>query len=202
MRPLWFGGSFNPIHFGHLICARAAAEAGGFDRVILVPSAQPPHKAGDTTLAPPAHRLAMCQLATAGDPFFQVDGLELERLGPSYTIDTVRQLRANLKDPAAEIAWLIGADMAKSLPTWHQPDRLLAEVRFVLMARPGWSIDWNSMPAAVQKLQGNLVTVPQLDISSTQLRNRLNQGKSIQYLTPDVVVEYIDGHNLYGISAE
>lgn len=197
MRQLWFGGSFNPIHAGHLICARAAAEAGGFDRVVLVPSAQPPHKKGDTNIAEAGHRLTMCRAAVTGDSFFQVDGLELERSGPSYTIETVRQLRTETKGGLAEVSWLIGADMAKSLPTWHEPASLLAEVNFVLMARPGWQIDWASLPKDVQKLQSNIVPVPQLDISSTQLRDRLARGLSIRYLTPDAVIDYIQHHRLY-----
>jgi nicotinate-nucleotide adenylyltransferase len=197
MRQLWFGGSFNPIHAGHLICARAAAEAGRFDRVVLVPSAQPPHKKGDTSLALPSHRLAMCRAAINGDPFFQVDGLELKRSGPSYTIDTVRQLRAQAAGPLDEIPWLIGADMTRSLPTWHDPHNLLAEATFVLMARPGWEIDWKTLPVPVQKLQSRVVAVPPIDISSTQLRDRLSRGLSIRYLTPDAVIEYIKHHRLY-----
>jgi nicotinate-nucleotide adenylyltransferase len=194
MRQLWFGGSFNPIHFGHLICARNVAEIAGFDQVVLVPSRQPPHKHGDTMIAAAEHRLAMCQLAVAGDDFFEVDALELARPGPSYTIDTVRQLRAR---GVLQVSWLIGADMLNSLPRWHDPAGLLAEVRFVLMARPGWSFDWAGLPVEMQGLQANLVEAPQLDISSTGLRDRLRRGKSIRYLTPDAVVDYIQQHRLY-----
>jgi nicotinate-nucleotide adenylyltransferase len=136
----------------------------------------------------------MCQAATRDDDLFHVDARELARPGPSYTIDTVRQLRA---EGQAEVHWLIGADMAQSLPTWHEPSSLLAEVRFVLMARPGWPIDWKSLPPAVQKLQNNVVPAPQLDISSTRLRDRLAKGLSIRYLTPDAVVDYIQQHKLY-----
>ena len=197
MRQLWFGGSFNPIHFGHLICARSVAEAAGFDRVVLVPSHQPPHKSGITTVLNASHRLAMCQLAVAGDAFFDVDGIELDRPGPSYTIDTVRELR---RRGCGEISWLIGADMASFLPNWRDPAALLAEVRFVLMARPGCPIDWSSMPVEMQKLQSSVVEAPKLDISSTGLRERLARGKSIRYLTPDAVVEYIWRHRLYSKS--
>src|SRR5215204_3176269 len=93
MRRLCFGGSFNPIHHGHLICARAAAEAAGFERVVLIPSALPPHKLDDTELASSTDRLAMCRLAVEGDPWFEVEDIELIRKGPSYTIDTARELR-------------------------------------------------------------------------------------------------------------
>ena len=194
MRQLWFGGSFNPIHSGHLICARAVAEAAGFDRVVLIPSAQPPHKAGDTSLASAHHRFAMCQAAIKGEGLFEVDDLELHRAGPSYTIDTVRQLRGR---GHAQISWLIGADMARSLPRWHEPAALLAEVQFVLMARPGWSFDWATLPIEYQKLQANVIQAPELAISSTELRSRLVGGRSIRYLTPDSVIDYIHQHKLY-----
>ena len=194
MRRLWFGGSFNPIHFGHLVCSRAVAEAAGFDLVVLVPSGQPPHKSGDTTVAAAEHRLAMCRVAVAGDSFFEVHDLELNRSGPSYTIDTVRELRSK---GWPEISWLIGADMAVFLPRWHNPASLLAEVNFVLMARPGWAMDWTQLPADVQKLQSNVVSAPLVDISSTMIRDRLRNAKSIRYLTPDAVVDYIQRQGLY-----
>ncbi len=145
-------------------------------------------------MALPADRLAMCQAAIAGDTFFEVDGLELNRSGPSYTIDTARQLKLQ---GHKDLHWLIGADMVISLPTWHQPDKLLAEVNFVAMARPGFSLDWKSMPALVQKLQSHLVTAPLLDISSSQIRERIGKGLPIKYLTPDPVIEYIGTHQLY-----
>jgi nicotinate-nucleotide adenylyltransferase len=194
MRTLWFGGSFNPIHSGHLICSRAVAETAGFDRVVLVPSGQPPHKAGDTSIADAEHRLAMCRIAVSGDPLFAVDDLELRRAGPSYTLETARQLRANGEQ---EISWLIGADMALSLPHWHKPLELLSQVNFILMARPGWSLDWDKLPPEYRHLAKNVVQAPQLDISSTHLRNRLGAGLSIQYLTPPGVVDYIRQNQLY-----
>jgi nicotinate-nucleotide adenylyltransferase len=194
MRNLWFGGSFNPIHLGHLICSRAVAEAGGFDRVILIPNRQSPHKSQDTSQPSAQDRLEMCRLAVAGDDFFQVDDLELNRPVPSYTIDTVRQLRAQ---GFSEINWLIGADMVSSLPRWHDPASLLAESTFILMGRPGWSIDWSLLPDSLQKLQSNIVQAPQVDISSTQIRNRFASGQSIRYLTPDAVVDYIHRRHLY-----
>jgi nicotinate-nucleotide adenylyltransferase len=194
MRTLWFGGSFNPIHSGHLICARAVAESAGFDRVVLVPSRQPPHKPGDTTLAAAEDRLAMCRLAVAGDERFEVDDLELHREGPSYTIDTVRELKGR---GHGEISWLIGADMAVSLPRWHDPAGLLSEVNFVLMARPGWVMDWEALPMEMHKFKSNVVEAPLLQISSTGLRERLWSGKSIRYLTADGVVDYIARRGLY-----
>jgi nicotinate-nucleotide adenylyltransferase len=194
MRTLWFGGSFNPIHHGHLICSRAVAEFAGFERVVLIPSRQPPHKSGDTSLASAEDRLAMCQLAIKGNDFFQVDDLEIDRPGPSYTIDTARELKAR---GFSEISWLIGADMANNLPRWHDPAGLLAEIKFILMARPGWNFDWTSLPAEMQALKGNVVEAPLLEISSTDIRKRLATKQSIQYTTPDAVIDYIRRRQLY-----
>jgi nicotinate-nucleotide adenylyltransferase len=194
MRTLCFGGSFNPIHHAHLLCARAAAENGGFDRVLLIPSARPPHKPDQSQIAGAEFRLAMCQLAVAGDPFFRVDDLELRRDGPSYTLLTARELRHK---GMAEIHWLIGADMLEFLPQWHQPLQLLQNVTFHVMARPGWQFNWQKLPDAYQSLQNNILQAPLIDISATDIRNRIRAGRPIDYLTPPAVVNYIRQHNLY-----
>ncbi len=194
MATFCFGGSFNPIHLGHLICARAAAEALGLPGVRLIPSAQPPHKPKDAGIAPVAHRLAMCRRAVEGDPFFSVDDREARRAGPSYTIDTVRQLRG---EGARQVYWLIGADMLAILPKWHQAEQLLREVQFVVMARPGWGMDWGTLPPAFQPLRRHVVEVPQIDISATLIRRRVEQGRPISYLVPPGVREYILQHRLY-----
>jgi nicotinate-nucleotide adenylyltransferase len=194
IRTLYFGGSFNPIHHGHLICARAVAEGAGYDRVVLVPSRQPPHKQGHTDIAGEADRSAMCQLAVAGDELFSVDDIELHRDSPSYTIDTARELR---RRGQAQVAWLIGADMANYLPHWHQAAHLLTEVRFVLMARPGWSFDWLNMPPEYRHLENQIVPAPLIDIRSTDIRQRMTAGKPIAYMTTSAVVDYIREHGLY-----
>jgi nicotinate-nucleotide adenylyltransferase len=194
MRKLCFGGSFNPIHHGHLICARVVAESTGFDRVVLIPSNQAPHKSGVTDMAASADRLEMCRAVVQNDPFFEVSDLELTRPGPSFTIESARQLR---RAGWAEVFWLIGADMAISLPTWQEPDALLAEVKFLLMARPGWTIDWTTLPPGYQFLKSNVIPAPSIDISSSEIRKRVAAGKSIQYLTPDPVLQYIQTHGLY-----
>jgi nicotinate-nucleotide adenylyltransferase len=194
MRKLYFGGSFNPIHHAHLLCARAVAEAGGYDRVILVPSAQPPHKPDSGDRAPAADRAQMCRLATRDDPLFEVDELELQRTGPSYTLTTVRALRARGE---ADIHWLIGADMLAYLPHWHQAETLLTEVHFVIMARPGWSFDFSTLPPPFRPLERNILPAPLVDISATQIRQRVAAQQPIRYLTPDAVVEYIHDRRLY-----
>jgi len=194
MRRLCFGGSFNPIHHGHLLCARAAAEAAGFERIVLIPNSMSPLKLGANEVAAPEHRLAMCRLAVKGDDGFEVEDLELSRPGPSYTIDTARQLRRQGWD---RVHWLIGADMVALLPKWHEPDALLKEVDFVVMARPGHPIPRSALPPAVQQLSDNLVRVKQIEISSTEVRSRVMAGKSIRYLVPPAVGDYIARHGLY-----
>jgi nicotinate-nucleotide adenylyltransferase len=195
MRKLCFGGSFNPIHHGHLICARAVAEKAGFDQVVLFPSGQPPHKNEVRDMAAASDRLAMCQAATLGDALFAVNDIELKRSSPSYTIETARQLR---KEGWPEVVWLIGADMALSLPTWHQSVALLAEVKFLIIARPGSVLDWSKLPPEFQNVASGLVTAPKIDISSSDIRRRMAAGQSIDYLTPAGVVDYIHEHGLYG----
>jgi len=195
MWQLAFGGSFNPIHHGHLICARALAESAGFDRVVLIPSAQPPHKPATADLAAAEHRLAMCRLAAAVQPqLFEVDDLELSRPGHSYTIDTVRLLKQR-GWPA--VHWLLGADMLRQLPTWYQPEALLREVDFVVIARPGWSFDWSTLPPAYRALEKNVHAAPAIDISATDIRRRVAAGLSIESLTPAPVIDYIKTHGLY-----
>lgn len=194
IRRLCFGGSFNPVHHAHLICARAVAEARGFHRVVLIPSALSPHKLNITDLADAHHRLAMCRLAVQGDPLFEVDDVEVSRPGPSYTIDTARLLR---KRGWNQVFWLIGADMVPILPTWREPEALLREVEFVVMARPGWSFDWGALPPPYRRLEQNVVPAPLIDISSTMIRRRRAAGQSVAYLTPPGVEHYLDHNGLY-----
>ena len=193
-RTLCFGGSFNPIHHAHLLTARAVAEQRGYDKVLLVPSAQPPHKPASPDIASPDHRLAMCRLAVENDPLFAVSDLELRRAGPSYTIDTVRALKQH---GWTHVHWLIGADMLQILPKWRQPHDLLAETHFVIMARPGWSLDWQTLPEELRSLRDNVVPAPLLQISATDIRRRRAAGLPVSYLLPDPVIHYIDQHALY-----
>ncbi len=194
-RLLCFGGSFNPIHHGHLICARSVCESLHYDGVLFIPSAQPPHKPLAADLAAAADRLKMAQLAISAQssPFYVTD-LELRRPGPSYTIDTARELR---KQGWPRVDWLIGADMAASLPTWHLADQLIQEVNFVLMARPGWQFNFATLPPAYQRLEKNVVQAPLIDISATDVRSRVRSGLPIDFLTPPAVVEYIVQKALY-----
>jgi nicotinate-nucleotide adenylyltransferase len=194
MRTLCFGGTFNPIHHGHLICARAAAEASGFDHVLLIPSSQPPHRSGQKDLAPAQHRLTMCQLATRDVPLFSISDLELRRSEPSFTLQTARELRREGHD---EVFWLIGGDTVPQLPKWHQPDALMREVGFVVMARPGWAFDWDSLAEPYRSLRQNVVQTPLIEISATDVRRRVAEGKGIDYLVPPAVRDYIRQRGLY-----
>ncbi|HEX8524661.1 MAG TPA: nicotinate (nicotinamide) nucleotide adenylyltransferase [Tepidisphaeraceae bacterium] len=197
MSLLCFGGSFNPIHYGHLRTSQTVAERLQFSKVLLIPSAQPPHKPLSADLAAPAHRLRMCQLATQELPLFEVSDIELQRSGPSYTLDTARQLHAlGIK----KVDWLIGADMLRILPSWHQAQTLIREVNFIIIARPGWSFDWQQLPQEFQFLKEHVVEAPMIDISATQIRQRIGAGEPIDDLTPPAVARYIQEQKLYQIA--
>jgi len=198
MNRLCFGGSFNPIHHGHLLVARAVAEARGFDRVVLIPSAQPPHKPDSADVAPAEQRLAMCRLAIEASAdstdLFEVSDIELGRAGPSYTIDTARILTRQRIGP---VYWLIGGDTLPQLPTWHEPQALLREVRFIIIDRPACPIVWPALAPEYQALQSGVVAGPMIDISASDIRRRVAAGRSIGYLTPQPVISYMRENGLY-----
>ncbi len=195
MRNLCFGGSFNPIHNGHLVCGQAVAGVMDATRLVLIPSATSPHKLGHADMAAPDDRLAMCRLAAAGTELFEVDDSELRRGAPSYTIETIRTLRR--ERGWDEVNWLIGADQVAALPRWREPTALLREVNFIIMARPGWSFDWHTLPPELRVLQSHVVEAPLVDISATDIRRRVRAGEPIDHLTPPAVAKYIRAHSLY-----
>lgn len=194
------GGSFNPVHNGHLILAQDALEQFGLHRVLFIPAAQPPHKPS-VALAPAADRLAMLRLAVAGDPRFEVSDLELQRGGVSYTVDTLRLLRA--ERPEAVLSFIIGGDSLRELHTWKDIYAILDLAELVTVARPGFRTDdlneatlrlrdpWPRRLAA-QVASGHLV-----EISSTDIRQRVARGRSIRYLVSGPVEQYIADHALY-----
>ena len=145
-------------------------------------------------MASAADRLQMCRLAIEDVPHFEVNDLELRREGPSYTLTTARQLKATGRQ---SVDWLIGADAISELPRWHGFPGLLEEVNFIVMARPGWSVDWSSLPAPLRPLESKVVELPQNQISATDIRRRVAQGLGIDYLTPPAVCRYIREHGLY-----
>lgn len=196
---LCFGGSFNPIHNGHLLCARAAVKYRGFNQVVVIPSAQPPHKPQDADLAPAKDRFAMARLACefSSDDLvkFVPNDIEIARSGPSYTIHTVRELR---RIGWPEVWWLIGADMLNYLASWHQAEQLIHECNFLILARPGVELMWNALPQNFrERLEPNLVPAPLVDISATDIRRRVREGLPINDLTVPPVVEYIRANGLY-----
>jgi nicotinate-nucleotide adenylyltransferase len=192
MSKLCLGGAFNPIHHGHLLCARAAAEALGYHTVVLIPTGNPYGKAAPSSMAPAADRLAMCRLAVGGLAGFEVDDRETRRVGPTYTIDTVRQLKS---EGWETVPWLIGADQAMNLPSWHEPVALLEEADLLVMTRPG--CDASRFPSPFEVLKDRLVRVPALDISSTDIRDRVAADRAIEFLTPAAICRFIAEHGLY-----
>jgi nicotinate-nucleotide adenylyltransferase len=196
---LCFGGSFNPIHIGHLQCARAAAVQRGFERIVVIPNAQPPHKPQSADLASAADRFAMvrlaCEFCTDSSVNFIPSDIEIARDGPSYTLLTVREMK---RIGWPEVWWLIGADMLNFLPKWYKIDELLNEVNFLILARPGIELRWDTLPPHYrQRLERNVVPAPLIDISATDIRQRVRQGLPIDSLTVPPVVEYIRANRLY-----
>jgi len=195
------GGSFDPIHFGHLITARAVAERMNLDRVLFIPAPMPPHKRGNK-LTSVEHRLAMIRLAIDGDPLFEASDIETRRPGPSFTIDTIAALRAELGD-SAELFWIIGADSLPELATWHRVADLVAAVRIVAASRPGWSApDLSALERAIgrpalDRLLADRCPTPEIDISATNIRERIGMGRSVRYLTTNAVMTYIQQNHLY-----
>ena len=149
-------------------------------------------------LARPDQRLAMCRLAVSESELFEVDPLELERAGPSYTLDTAREL---VRRGYTRVNWLIGGDMLAILPQWHEAEMLIQEVNFIILARPGWEFDWGKLPGEFGRLRENVVTAPRIEISATDIRDRVKRGLSIEYLTPKPVCDYIREEGLYRSSA-
>jgi nicotinate-nucleotide adenylyltransferase len=196
-----FGGTFNPVHIGHLIIARAALEHLGLERMVLIPSANPPHK-GPQGVADAEDRLAMLRLAVADEADFDVSACEIERPGPSYTIDTVAFFRKELGD-RAELYWLIGADSLSELASWHRVVELVGMCQIVTAARPGWeSPDLSALTERVgerqvRRLRDGILPTPRIDISASEIRRRVRQGRSVRWLVPMAVAQYIDRLGLY-----
>lgn len=183
------GGTFNPVHLGHVRLAEGALEEIPLDEVVWVPALVPPHKAieGEVT---PEDRAQMVQLAIQGNGRFRLSRVELTRPPPSYTVDTAGSLKAESKDPQAQWYFLVGADDAQELSTWKDFEKLLQEVQFVVIPRPGFAL--GSLREGVQVIQ---VETP--DISSSEVRRRVREGKSIEGLVPEAVGRYIQEHKLY-----
>lgn len=192
------GGTFDPIHLGHLIIAEAVRENLGLSRVLFVPAGQPWLKATREITAP-EHRLKMVELAIESNPYFAVSTYELDRPGPSYSVDTVAFLRDEI-GPDAGLYFIVGADALAELPRWKEPAKLAALCRIVGVGRPG--APKPDLPALEKAVPGvstliNLLDVAQIGISSTKIRELVKNGRSIRYLVPLSVEEYIYENKLY-----
>jgi len=190
------GGTFDPIHHGHLAAAELVADRYELDRVLFMPNRVPPHKPGHE-ISPAEDRYLMAVLATNSNPRFVVSRLELDREGPSYTLDTLRSLRAQL-GPDCVIYFILGADAVLEIATWHEAQAVLREGRFIAVHRPGYDLERLSSvigPAGMAHIEP--LALPELDISSTDLRERVMTGQSIRYLTPEPVADYVRRRGLY-----
>jgi nicotinate-nucleotide adenylyltransferase len=190
------GGTFNPPHLGHLVCAQEAYRELELDFVTLIPARVPPHKAVEHEPGP-HHRLELCRRAVAADNRFDVSDLELRREGPSYTVDTLKELTS--RAPDTEHFLIVGGDIAVGLPQWREPERVLALATLAIVKRRGTARA--SVQAALAGLRGgdtaHFFDMPRIGVSSTMVRLRVKAGQPIRYLVPDRVSQYIEQEGLY-----
>jgi nicotinate-nucleotide adenylyltransferase len=198
-----FGGSFDPVHLGHLHAARAAQEAFGLDRVVFVPAARPPHKPG-RVLASGEDRMAMLERALAGQASWSVSDLELRRSGPSYTLDTVRDLARAVGEPEeASLFMILGSDNLPGLPEWSRVEELLARVQPIVIFRTGVEVsqltelESRLSAAALERLRAGFLELPPLDASSTEIRENVRSGLEPGVQLSPEVREYIREKGLY-----
>ena len=183
-----FGGTFDPPHVGHLIAAQDALEVLSLDSVLFIPARVPPHKQ-HVPVTDPSLRLRMIRAATEGDTRFEVSDVELQRTGPSYTVETLRQLRE--KRPGDEFFLMLGVDQVREFRTWREPDEVLRLASLAMLARGGVE------PADVSDIVHQTVPVTRVDVSSTLVRERVAAGRTIRYLVPDGVEKIIAAEGLY-----
>ncbi len=191
-----FGGTFDPIHVAHLAVAEETREALGLERILFIPAAMPPHKV-DRPVSAPHHRFAMVELAIAGNPAFEVSRIELDRTGPSYTVDT---LEALADDRPTELVLILSAEAFRDLRTWRRPERILELARLAVVPRDGYPDAGRAFLA--EHFPGHedgavFLGGPRLRLSASELRERAAHGRSLRYLVPDAVAAYIGDHDLY-----
>lgn len=185
------GGTFDPIHNGHLVAASEVADLFSLDEVVFVPTGQPWQK-DEVEVAPAEDRYLMTVIATASNPRFHVSRVDIDRKGPTYTVDTLRDLR-EVYGPEAELYFITGADALERILSWKDADQIFTLAHFVGVTRPGFELSDAHLPAATV----SLVQVPAMAISSTDCRQRVAAGKPVWYLVPDGVVQYIAKRHLY-----
>ena len=201
------GGTFDPIHYGHLVIAEEVRATLNLAEMIFIPAGQPPHKPG-RVITPAQHRLAMLELALASNPHCTISLVEMDRTGPSYLVDTLRILRAQVSTHV-ELSFVIGWDSLEELHTWYQPQGILQQLdALVAVGRPGYmdGDEYNNkqletyLPNITQRL--HVVQAPQLSVSSTDLRQRVAEGRPIKYQVPEAVERYILEHGLYVLDSK
>ncbi len=195
------GGTFNPPHIGHLVCAQEAFVQLHLDQLMLIPTRIPPHKPVDEEPGP-EHRLQLCRAAVADDDRFSVSDLEVRREGPSYTVVTLEALKSLAPD--TELFFILGGDVAVGLPQWHEPERVLSLATLAVAERRGTS--QASVKEALGQLPGGeraqFFRMLRIGVSSTMVRDRVREGQPIKYIVPDAVAGYINEHQLYGGRAQ
>ncbi len=187
------GGTFDPIHNGHLVAASEVQAWFDLDEVVFVPTGDPWQKS-HREVSPAEHRYLMTVIATAANPRFNVSRVDIDRSGPTYTIDTLRDLRAAMPD--AELYFITGVDALAEIFTWRDADELFELAQFVGCTRPGYGLDDDTL-ASIPSDRVTMVEIPALAISSTDCRDRTRRGEPVWYLVPDGVVQYIAKHHLY-----
>lgn len=188
-----FGGTFDPIHLGHLILAEQALQSASLDQVWFIPAGEPPHKK-EKRITPAHHRVKMVELAIADQPTFRLSLIELERSGPSYTIDTVQALVEKYTND--QFFLLIGADMVKDLPNWYKIKEILQFVQVIALGRPG--VDLGELSPTILNRVTWIEEAIETNISSTYIREQIQKGRSVKYIVPDAVGQYMKEHRLYG----
>jgi nicotinate-nucleotide adenylyltransferase len=192
------GGTFDPVHLGHLAIAEEARVSQGLSEVIMLPAGQPAFKQDDV-VTPAKHRLRMIRLAIEGKPYLRVSELEIKRPGISYTVDTIAQLR-NYSVGKNDLYFILGYDSLKQLPDWREPERMLGMCRLIVVPRPGCPRpDMDELEKLIPGITRRTILLekPLIDISATDIREKVTRGESIDDLVPGPVAEYIKKHNLY-----
>lgn len=191
------GGAFDPLHYGHLVTAQTVYDSFDVDKVVIMPLGEAPHK--NMSSATAEERYEMIKAAVADNPAFAVSSMEIERKGKTYTVDTLSEIKKN--NPNTEIYFVMGADEITSVERWKQPEKLLKMCDFIAVTRPGFDNEKvkNKIDSIRKKYGCNIffLEVPSLDISSTELREKIRSGKNVKYLIPKETEKYIADHDLY-----
>jgi nicotinate-nucleotide adenylyltransferase len=192
------GGTFDPIHYGHLVAAEDCRAQLGLTEVLFVPAGHPPHKRNQQ-ITPVANRLAMAELAIVDNPHFRLSRVDVDRPGPSYSVDMVQALQAEL-GPESQLFFILGRDSLLDLPTWHEPDRLAQLCQLVAVTRPGYPpLDLTQLNSVIPNARERIISleVPELNLASSDIRRRVAEGRPIRYLVPESVRRYIKESGLY-----